>query len=295
VAAITAATTSHRRHVREVVLSSFEVLGAERIDDVAVLCRVCLDDAPSRDDLADSLYSPEQAVIVRGRPGVGVVAAACVGDQGYVRLLGVHPARRRQGHGSALLRLAEEDLAALGAASVQIGADPPFYLYPGVESTRTAMLCLLERHRYERTGANFNMDVDLDDIPADPGGHEVATPDMGAEIATWMQTHWANWEDEVLRALRRSTLLVRHDDQGISAFCAYDVNRPGMLGPIAVRGDLWGAGQGRPLLLGALHRMRAAGHRRIEVAWVGPIRPYAAVGGRVGRVFFVYGRRLGAR
>jgi mycothiol synthase len=270
------------------------VLGADRIDDVATLCRACLEDAPSRRELADSLYSPEQEVVVRGQPGVGLVAAACAGDQGYVRLLGVHPARRRHGHGSALLRDAEEDLAARGATSVQVGADPPFYLYPGVESTRTAMLCLLERHRYERTGANFNMDVDLDDLPDDPGGHQVATADMRGEIAAWMRTHWANWEDEVLRALRRSTLLVSHDEQGMSAFCAYDVNRAGMLGPIAVRGDLWGAGQGRPLLIGALHRMRAAGHQRIEVAWVGPIRPYAAVGATVGRVFFVYRRRLGA-
>ena len=273
-------------------MATFDVFGADRIEDVAALCHQSLEDAPSRRELADSFFSPQQDVVVRGRPGVGIVASVCVGEQGYVRLLGVVPEQRRRGHGSALLRDAEQDVAACGATSVQVGADPPFYLYPGVESTRTPMLCLLERHRYERTGANFNMDVDLDDLPEDPGGHEVATADMADEIAAWMRTHWANWEAEVLRALRRSTLLVSRDHAGISAFCAYDVNRVGLLGPIAVRGNLWGKGRGRPLLIGALHRMRAAGQRRIEVSWVGPIRPYAAVGGRVGRVFFVYGRAL---
>ena len=244
---------------------------------------------------AASLFSAQQAVVVRGDPTLGIVASACVGEQGYIRLIGVVPTARRAGHGSALLAAAERDLVERGATSVQVGADPPFYLYPGVETTRTAMLCFLERHRYERHEANFNMDVDLDALAPDPGGYEVATAAMGPEITAWMRTHWANWTDEVLRALDKATLLLSRDAQGIAAFCAYDVNRAGQLGPIAVRGDLWGHGVGRPLLLGALHRMRAAGHRHIEVAWVGPIRPYAAVGGQIGRVFFVYRRTLAQR
>jgi hypothetical protein len=45
------------------------------------------------------------------------------------------------------------------------------------------------------------------------------------------------------------------------------------------------------LLLGALHRIRASGESTTEVAWVGPIRPYAAIGGRITRLFFVYRKR----
>ena len=48
---------------------------------------------------------------------------------------------------------------------------------------------------------------------------------------------------------------------------------------------------GAPLLLGALHRLRAMGHATIEVLWVGPMVPYARLGGQVGRLFFVYRRR----
>ena len=273
-------------------MTRFALFDASHIDEVSALCRRCLPEPPGRPELAESLFSPEQAVTVRGAVGVGIVASACVGTEGYVRLLGVDPGARRQGHGAALLAAAEADLAHLGATSVQVGADPPFYLYPGVETTCTAMLCLLERARYERREANFNMVVDLDAIPADPGGHAPATDDERDEITAWMRTHWANWEAEVLRALDHGTLVISRDDHGIAAFCAYDVNRAGLLGPVAVRGDLWGHGPGQPVLLGALHRMKTAGARYIEVAWVGPIRPYAAVGARISRVFFVYRRSL---
>jgi N-acetylglutamate synthase-like GNAT family acetyltransferase len=272
-----------------------ELLGAGRLDDVFDLCRRCLPEPPTREELSSSLYSPEQAVTVRGDPAIGIVATACSGDQGYIRLLGVEPTVRGRGHGVALLRSAEADLSDHGATSVQVGADPPYYLYPGVQTTQTAMLSLLERHRYQRAESNFNMGVDLDALPPDPGGHELAAPGERPEIAAWMRMHWPNWEAEALRALEHSTLVISRDHDGIAAFCAYDVNRSGLLGPIAVRGDLWGRGVGRPLLIGALHRMRAAGRHRIEIAWVGPIRPYAHVGARVSRVFFVYRRTLSSR
>jgi predicted N-acetyltransferase YhbS len=274
-------------------VTALELLDAHRLEDVFELCRRCLPDPPSRDELSASLYSPDQPVVVRGRPGVGIVATVSAGAQGYIRLLGVDPAERGRGHGGALLRAAEAELSALGATRVQVGADPPYYLYPGVETSQTAMLCLLERHRYERAESNFNMGVDLDNLPPDPGGHELAGPPHRAEVAAWMHQHWPNWEPEALRALERSNLVIGRDSSGIAGFCAYDVNRAGVLGPTAVRGDLWGQGVGRPLIIGALHHIRARGHRRAEVVWVGPIRPYARVGAHVSRVFFVYRRTLG--
>jgi N-acetylglutamate synthase-like GNAT family acetyltransferase len=259
---------------------------------VSDLAQRCLDEPPSRPELAESLFSPDQPAEVIGDRGIGLAATVCTGTQGYIRLLGVDPSVRRHGHGTALLRAAEADLRARGATSVQVGADPPYYLYPGVETTATSTLCLLERERYQRQEANFNMGVDLDALPPDPGGHHVAEDRDRAEVTAWMERHWPNWTPEVLRALDHSTLVISRDDTGIAAVCAYDVNRAGFLGPIAVRGDLWGHGVGRPLLVGALHRMRAAGRRHVEVAWVGPIRPYAGVGASVSRVFFVFRRSL---
>jgi hypothetical protein len=56
-----------------------------------------------------------------------------------------------------------------------------------------------------------------------------------------------------------------------------------------------GKGAGRAVLVGALHGMRAEGRERIEICWVGPVPPYAQVGGEVSRVFFVYRKQLGPR
>ncbi|MSO79242.1 MAG: N-acetyltransferase [Acidimicrobiia bacterium] len=230
---------------------------------------------------------------MRGDPDVGVVASVPGDGLGYVRLLVVDPARRRSGHGNELLTAAEHDLASSGA--VQIGADPPYYLWPGAPATDVALLALLERHKYRRVDANFHMKIDLRDIPDDPGGHEVASSGMRDEMEAWTDANYANWTAEVLRSLDRGTLLVARGPDGIRGFCAYDVNRRGLLGPVAARLDLIGKGVGMPLLIGALHAMRNAGQEHMEVSWVGPVVPYARVGATVSRVFFVYRKDLGRK
>jgi hypothetical protein len=188
------------------------------------------------------------------------------------------------------LEAAEADL--VGRKSVTVGADAPYFLFPGVETSQTAMLSLLERHHYTRAETNFNMAVDLDGLRPDPGGTELAVPDDRPEVAAWLEAYWPNWAAEALRALDKGTLVVSRHDGKIIGFCAYDVNRRGLLGPVAVRHDLVGRAAGEPLVLGALHRMRAGGRRRAEVVWVGPVVPYARVGGTVSRVFFVYRKQL---
>jgi hypothetical protein len=49
---------------------------------------------------------------------------------------------------------------------------------------------------------------------------------------------------------------------------------------------------GKTVLLGALHELRRRGASAVSVVWVGPIAPYAAVGGEVTDVFFVYRKNL---
>src|ERR1700722_19014228 len=134
----------------EMAVTALELLDAHRLEDVFDLCRRCLPDPPSKDELSASLYSSDQPVVVRGRPGLGIVATVCEGTQGYIRLLGVDPDVRGPGHGGDLLRAAGAGLPPRGARGLHGGAAPPDYLYPGVEPTQTAMLWLLERHRYER-------------------------------------------------------------------------------------------------------------------------------------------------
>ncbi len=270
-------------------------LSPERLDSsdlhaITELCRRGVADPPAADELMGALFAPDQPATVRGQPDIGVVATVEGDGGGYIRLLVVDPSARGRGHGHALVETAEADLA--GTRSVTVGADAPYFLFPGVETSQTAMLCLLERHHYTRAEANYNMAVDLDAVQADPGGTELAAASDRREVEGWMDCHWSNWSAEALRALDSGTLLLSRDDDGITGFCAYDVNRRGLLGPVAVRPDLIGRGVGEPLVLGALHRMRWAGHRRAEVVWVGPIVPYARLGATVSRVFFVYRKQL---
>lgn len=274
--------------------TTLDVLDEGATAAIAGLCARALERPPAPEELRECLFAPEQPVIVRGDPAVGVVAAVPSPDGGWIRLLVVDPAAQGRGHGRRLLRAAEEDLRAgrEDGTVVTVGADPPYYLFPGVESTQLSMLCLLERRRYTREEANFNMDVDLSDLPPPLDGPVLAGPDDRAEVDAFMARQWDNWRLEVLRALEHGSLLIERDDAGISAFCAWDVNRRGLLGPVAVRLDLIGKGAGVAVLVDALHRMRDAGRSRIEVSWVGPIVPYARVGGTIGRVFFVYRRRF---
>lgn len=268
------------------------VLERDALDAIAALCQRAVADPPNAHELELALFAPEQPAVLRGDPSVGVVATVD-GDAGaHVRLLAVDPAHRGKGHGHGLLEAAEDDARARGRNSLTTGADAPFFLWPGVPSTEIAMLCLLEGRHYSRVETNFDMRVDLASIPDDPGGHALAGADERTEVDDWLTKHWANWRLEGLRALDKSNLVLCRDDEGISAICAFEVNRSGFLGPVAVRPDVMGRGRGQPALIGALHELRRRGRDHIDVCWVGPIPPYAAVGGRVSNVYFVYRRQL---
>jgi GNAT superfamily N-acetyltransferase len=268
------------------------LLGRDALAAITDLCHRGIPNAPTADELDGALFASDQPAIIRGDPSIGVVATVEGEPGAHMRLLVVAPEVRGRGHGHALMRAAHADARAAGAKSLTIGADAPYFLWPGAPSGETALLCLLERHRYQRVETNFDMTIDLGEIPDDPGGHALATPADREEIEEWCSTHWSNWKAEVLRALDKGNLEVARDGVGVSAICAFEVNRKGFLGPVASRPDLIGRGAGRPALVGALHELRRRGRKSIDVVWVGPIVPYAALGGRVSNIYFVYRREL---
>jgi predicted N-acetyltransferase YhbS len=270
-------------------------LGPSDLGAVAAFCRRSVRDAPTAEELEGALFAPDQPAVVLGDPMVGVVAVAECSDGPHIRFLAVDPEHRGRGHGRKLVGAAEDWARGAGHHSLITGADPPYFLWPGVPSTETALLCLFERLHYSRAETNFNMDVDLAAIPVDPGGHQVAGPGDRDEVDAWMETHWSNWRPEALRALDKGNLVIsREDGDGaITAFCAFEVNRQGLLGPVAVRPELMGKGKGKAALIGALHELRRRGRDAVSVVWIGPVVPYAAVGGQVSDVYFVYRKDLG--
>ena len=273
-------------------MSELALLGRDALADIAALCERGIANPPTIDELDATLFSPDQPAVVRGDPSVAVVATATCDDGTHVRFLAVDPSARGRGHGHRLVEAAEQDARAAGQHTILTGADAPFFLWPGIPATETGLVCLFEHHHYFRSETNFDMRVELDDIPADPGGHELATADDREELDAWTTAHWANWRAETLRALDKGNLVIVRGDDGIHAICAFEVNRAGFLGPVAARPDLMGKGRGRPALLGALHELRRRGRTFTDVCWVGPVIPYAAVGGRVSNVYFVYRRDL---
>ena len=258
------------------------------LDDIAALCARSMEMAPDRDELDAALFGVEQPAVVRGDPDRGVVASVAGEGESFVRLLVVDPRMRRRGIGRALLDAAEGDARARGHHRLTIGADAPFFLWPGVPSSATGLLCMLERRHYARVETNFDMVVDLSPVGQPAPGPRLTTSEDRDEMDRWLSTHWPNWRMEALRALDKGNLVIDHDDTGISAFCAFEVNRRGFLGPVAVRPDLLGRAAGRGVLDRALHELRRRGRRQVDVVWVGPIAPYARVGGRVSSVYFVY-------
>jgi GNAT superfamily N-acetyltransferase len=269
----------------------FGRLGPDQLDAItALVARALPDEALTKPELAKALFCAQQPAIVRGDVDLGLVVtvrSTTEDRQGFVRLLAVDPAGRGRGVGRALLAAAETDLA--GASSITVGADAPFHLFAGVPVECTAMLSLLERAKYRRGEANIDMRVDLTTLAPDPGGTELASAGAADEVRTFVEADYAHWTDEVLRALEQESLVVSRDDSGaLLGFCALEVNRGGLLGPVAVRLDRIGHGDGVPLLLGGLHELRRRGRDHVDVGWVGPLPPYAAVGGRISRVHLVY-------
>ncbi len=272
-------------------MSEPPVLHRSALDAISELCQRAVVDAPTRDELEAALFAVEQPAFIRGDPAVGVVATVEAEGNAHVRLLAVDPSARGQGHGTRLLKTAEKAARDGGYPSLTIGADSPYFLWPGAPSSETALLCLLEGRHYTRVETNFDMDVDLSAIPDDPGGHVLASVEDHADVDAWAARHWPNWRLELLRALDKGNLVLTRDegDGGdIAAVCAFEVNRAGFLGPVAARPDLLGRGRGKPALLGALHELRRRGRDRVSVVWVGPVVPYARVGGVVTNTYFVY-------
>jgi GNAT superfamily N-acetyltransferase len=219
---------------------------------------------------------------------------------GGLRLLAVHPERRRRGLGTQLLTELEARMAADGINELRVGGIAPNYLYPGLDVRDTPAYCLFTRRGYTRAGEAINMQVDL--LARDWAAELAATtlrdgwtvrrarPDEQAAVVAWVEAAWsAGWAWEANYAFQKSEppiFLALREGQ-IGGFACHSVSGlPGTFGPTGADPALQGQGLGRALLLACLADLRARGFTQCEIGWVGPVCFYArAAEAAINRVF----------
>ncbi|MEO3821765.1 GNAT family N-acetyltransferase [Plantactinospora sp. B24E8] len=254
----------------------------------------------------------------------GAVVGAALGSLayrdpavGHVDLFVVRPDRRRRGIGRALLRSVEAALAGLGAAQVRIAGNAPHYAWPGIDVRYTPAVCTALALGYTPDGTAWNMTADLSD-ESSPALRSTAAAEqrLAAQGVTVRRagpadvpeltrfardTFGGSWDAELAHSVGPDDagchLAVRTPQGGgepeLLGFAAYGSSRPSWFGPMGTAPAAEGLGIGSVLLRRCLRDQYAAGHRRAQIGWVGPVPFYSrAAGATVERVFFLYRKQL---
>jgi GNAT superfamily N-acetyltransferase len=225
-----------------------------------------------------------------------------------LRLFATDPAYRRQGLASLLLQELERRARAAGFAQIKVGNNTAYYFWPGLDVRYTPAFCLLQRHGFRCIGEAVNMDVDLLARDWDTSAEEARLsrdgltvrrlrPDDREAFSAWLERQWSPvWHFEGLSSYQRdpiSTFIVTFEER-ICAFASYGVsNFENGFGPTGTEPDMRGRGLGRVLLHACMRDIRALGHQKAEICWVGPITFYArAADAWISRVFWFLEKAL---
>jgi mycothiol synthase len=236
---------------------------------------------------------------------------------GHIDLVAVHPRLRRRGVGRALLLHTETALAAHGATQVLLSGNPPHYVWPGIDVRYTPAVCTALALGYTPSGTAWNMTVELSDEsapalrPTEAAERRLAergvtvrraVPADVPALGEFARKHFGGaWDIELAHSIGRPDagchLALRTATDGtapeVLGFAAYGSCRPSWFGPMGTAPAAQGLGIGSVLLRRCLREQRAAGQRRVQIGWVGPVPFYArSVDARIERVFFLYQKGL---
>jgi GNAT superfamily N-acetyltransferase len=250
---------------------------------------------------------------------------------GWVGLFAVDAAHRRQGVATRLYHAVCDQWRQEGIGKAEALAFPRNYFTPGLDPRYTAALSFLERQGYEKFNDCVNLTADLSSsFPTDEDERRLAaegfiirraeasfpTDEDERRLAAegfiirraegedpqrlerfFCLNFGQEWELEVSHALQNDppAVHVALKDDEILAFSAHSgQNREwGFFGPMGTTPATRGRGIGGVLLKRCLNDLRAVGHRRAMIPWVGPISFYArAVPCHVERVFWRYRAEL---
>jgi len=243
------------------------------------------------------------ALAARGAPvpqafgawsGDELVGVASVAGR-YLRVLGVVPAARNKGVGSALLLACENAARANNQGKLSVLDQPGNYLAPGVDERNVETIDWLGRRAFLRgaeTRSNLvvsvrgNPRVTTDRLAqlltaVQERGYEVrrATADDREPLCAAILGEFGGaWPFEVARALEseRSGVHVALKHGAYCSFAAHDGNNRGLgwFGPTGTWPAHRSQGLGEALLLACLVDV-AAHHAECEIAWIGPRAFYA--------------------
>jgi GNAT superfamily N-acetyltransferase len=254
----------------------------------------------TEDELLAVAWEDVDPTVVVGAPDGAGAAVGVVHDVGggrrvgFVQLVAVRPAARRQGLGRELAEaVASWAVDEHGASAVAVGGAAPFYVWPGVDVQATAALCLFEALGFRPRGAEVNMGYPTTHRAAVPDGvvlrRALEEDDVAAGLA-FVERHWPNWVAEARRAIEHGSchlaFAAAAEGESVVGFGCHSVNRLGWLGPMGTDPDRRHGGTGNALLGAIATDLMAAGLSTVEVAWVGPVGFYAnAAGASVSRTF----------
>ena len=288
-------------------------------DDLAGVARLCERELTLERD-AGALPS-----ILARRPYVGLVAASgtrllgvCFGSAGpaggerrtgFIDLLAVDGATRRQGIGRRLVDGVQGRLAATGCQVIAVRGHGVRYAWPGIDVGYTAAICMAEDLGYQRGGCEVDMTVDLLSVPLDTHAAEERLRSAGIVIrradaaddgplqASLASVWIPDWIAALTAALRdgRGGLHVALQEHRYAGFCAYGVNRLHEIGPLGTSPDLRGLGIGGTLIKRCLADQRDRGLRTADLGWAGPLSYFSrTLNAVISRTYWQYEKDLTA-
>src|SRR4051812_48687684 len=215
--------------------------GADRVGDLTELVTAARPaEARSAGELLARCWE-DPGVVLGAADGWGAIGAGVTRDADgqvtavAVKLVAVHPGRRREGVGRALLAELEGWAWDQGAPAVTLGAAAPFYLWPGVDVRALAMSCLAEQAGYRDLGLALNMSVPSTFRAPVPEGYVVERVLEDADVARvdgLVAGHWREGPREPSIGLAQGSCFAAFDgDRRAGGFACHSVNRAGWFGP----------------------------------------------------------------
>ncbi len=228
---------------------------------------------------------------------------------GFVDLVVVDRAARRQGIGAQLVAGLRERLAASGCQVIAVRGHGVHYAWPGIDVGYTAAICMAEDLGFQRAGCEVDMRVDLLSVPLDTraaeerlgrAGIEVrraGTGDDGPLQASLATTWVPDWIAAITAALRddHAGLHIALRGQRYVGFCAYGVNRLHEVGPLGTDPGLRGLGIGATLIKRCLADQRDRGLLAADLGWAGPLSFFShTLNAVISRTYWTYEKDLTA-